>query len=196
MATTHRDSPPPEREGFTWAKISRFLALPFSPLRLKTFLSVQQFEDIPIESLLAKGIEGVLLDADGTLGPHHAREFNPSVVNHVRSMLESGLKIAIYTNAWEDRFQAFETLGVKIVSKVPAKPDRTGFQVAMTEFLQLQDPAKVCMVGDNYVTDGGAIDAGMLFIYVQPIKGSEALFHSATRFLAYLCAKWYNPKIT
>jgi predicted HAD superfamily phosphohydrolase YqeG len=48
------------------------------------------------------------------------------------------------------------------------------------------------MIGDSYLTDGGAIDAGMLFIHVQPVKGNESLMHSATRLFAYLCAKMYE----
>jgi uncharacterized protein len=182
-------APAPEREGLTWPKISRFLSLPFCPFRNETFMRVKRFEEVPIDQLLTKGIEGILLDADGTLGPHHAREFNVSVINHIRTMLEKGLKVAIYTNAWEDRFQQFQEMGVKVVSNVPAKPDPHGFHIAMTDFLELRDPARVCMIGDNYVTDGGAIDAGMLFIHVHPVKGREPFFHSTTRLLAYLCAK-------
>jgi uncharacterized protein len=179
------------REGLTLAKVSRFIALPFSPSRLNTFMQVKQFEEISIKQLLAQGLQGILIDADGTLAPHYAREFNISVIDHVRDMLKNGLKVAIYTNAFEDRFEAFQEMGVKIVSNVPAKPDPLGFQIAMTDFLHLDDPAKVCMIGDSYITDGGAIDAGMLFIHVQPIKGNEHFFHSTTRLFAYICAKIY-----
>ena len=141
---------------------------------------------------MAQGLEGVLIDADGTLASHHARTFNLSVLDHVRIMLENGLKVAIYTNACEDRFEVFQKMGVEVVSNVPAKPDPRGFQIAMTDFLHLNDPTKVCMIGDSYVTEGGAIDAGMLFIHVQPVKGNESLMHSATRLFAYLCAKMYG----
>ena len=186
---------PTSREGLTWAKVSRFLSLPFRPSRLETFINAKRFEEVPITRLLEEGIEGILLDADGTLGPHHAREFNLSIRDHVGAMLENGFKIAIYTNAWEDRFQSFQEMGVKVVSNVPAKPDPKGFRLAMTDFLQMEDPAKVCMIGDNYVTDGGAIDAGMRFIHIQPIKGKDPFLHSATRFIAYLCAKMYKRKM-
>lgn len=185
----------PEREGLTWAKISRFFSLPFCPSRTKTFMRVERFEDISIDRLLKKDIEGILLDADGTLGPHHAKEFDSAVLEHVRDMLKNGFKIAIYTNAWEDRFQSFQEMGVQVVSNVPAKPDPRGFRTAMTDFLKLEDPAKVCMIGDNYVTDGGAIDEGMHFIHVQPIKGNEPFFHSTTRLFAYLCAKMHGRKM-
>ena len=178
-----------EREGLTSAKISRFLSLPFQPSRLSTYFSVKRFEEVPLDILSRDGIQGVLLDADGTLGPHHTRSFQSSVLDHVQAMLQQGLKVAIYTNAAEDRFQNFEELGVKIVNNVPPKPDRAGFEIAMREFLELSDPSKVCMIGDNYITDGGAIDAGMRFIHVQPVRGNEPLFHSMTRYLAYFCAR-------
>jgi uncharacterized protein len=182
----------PQREGLTWPKISRLFSLPFNSSRLETFMQVKKFEEVSIDHLLRKGVEGILLDADGTLGPHHSREFNPAVVDHVRTMLEKGFKVAIYTNASEDRFQIFQEMGVKVVSNVPAKPDPRGFHIAMTQFLNLEDPAKVCMIGDNYVTDGGAIDAGMHFIHVKPVKGNEACLHSTTRLFAYFCAKMYG----
>jgi len=181
-----------EREGLTWTKVSRFISLPFQPSRLSTYLAAKRFEEVPVTTLIQDGIEGVLIDADGTMGPHHTREFNSSILDHVQKMLQQGLKVAIYTNAAEDRFQPFEKLGVKIVNNVPPKPDRAGFEIAMKEFLGLQDPFKICMIGDNYITDGGAIDAGMRFIYIQPVKGHEPFIHALTRYLAYLCARVYR----
>ena len=186
---TQAHSTSSDREGLTSAKLSRFLSLPFQPSRLSTYISVKRFEEIPLEILSRDGMEGVLLDADGTLGPHHTCSFEGSVLDHVRAMLRQGLKVAIYTNATEDRFQIFEELGVKIVNNVPPKPDRGGFEIAMKEFLGLSNPSKVCMIGDNYITDGGAIDAGMRFIHVQPVPGGEPVIHSATRELAYMCAR-------
>jgi HAD superfamily phosphatase (TIGR01668 family) len=186
--TIHR-TPSSEREGLTCAKISRFLSLPFQPSRLSTYISVNRFEEVPLDTLSQDGIEGVLLDADGTLGPHHTRSFESSVLDHVQAMLKQGLKVAIYTNAAEDRFQIFEELGVKTVNNVPPKPDTAGFEIAMKEFLGLSEPSKVCMIGDNYITDGGAIDAGMRFIHVQPVAGNEAFIHSTTRYLAYVWAR-------
>ena len=178
-----------EREGLTRAKVSRFLSLPFQPSRLSTYISVRRLEEVPLDILSQDGIEGILLDADGTLGPHHTRSFESSVLGHVQAMLQQGLKVAIYTNAAEDRFQIFEELGVKIVNNAPPKPDRAGFEIAMKEFLGLSDPSKICMIGDNYITDGGAIDAGMRFIHVQPVTGNEPLIHAMTRYLAYVCAR-------
>tara|TARA_Y100001960_G_scaffold331974_1_gene430860 strand:- start:1406 stop:1987 length:582 start_codon:yes stop_codon:yes gene_type:complete len=181
-----------ENEGLTWAKISRFIALPFQPSRLSTYLSVKRFEEVPIDVLLNDGVEGILLDADGTLGPHHTRVFESTILDHVQKMLRQGFKIAIYTNAAQNRFESFEKLGVKIVNNVPPKPDRAGFITAIKNFLELDDPLKVCMIGDNYITDGGAIDAGIRFIHIQPVPGNEPLIQVLTRYLAYLCVRFYG----
>ncbi len=178
------------REGLKWVKIRRFITLPFSPKSLRTYRAVKRFEDVPIDHLISDGIKGVLLDADGTLGPHHTRVFSESVRDHIAKMLASDLRVAIYTNALEDRFETFE--GVAIVTDVPPKPDPRGFGIAMKKYLQLDDPETVCMIGDNYITDGGAIDAGMRFIHVQPVPGPENPFHRATRFIAYLFARLYS----
>ncbi len=186
-----RDRAPASREGLTFAKVLRFLSLPFCPRSLKPYLAVNRFVDVPIDLLQADGIRGVLLDADGTLCPHHAQEFSDEVVRHIGKLTGNGLKVAIYTNASEDRFQQFSN--INIVTGVPPKPNRHGFETAMKKFLDLKDPTTVCMIGDNFITDGGAYSAGMRFIHVRPIKGNESFFHAFTRRLAFLCARFYFP---
>ncbi len=192
MTSTNYSINSSEREGLTWAKVSRFLSLPFRPSRLSTYLAAKRFDEVPLNTLLQDGIKGVLIDADGTISPHHTRDIDPSILAHIQKMLQQGLKVAIYTNAAEDRFQPLEKLGVQVVKNVPPKPDRAGFEIAMKEFLELNDPFKVCMIGDNYITDGGAIDVGMRFIHIQPITGNEPIIHALTRYLAYLCARIYG----
>ena len=192
MTSTNHSVTSSEREGLTWAKVSRFLSLPFRPSRLSTYLAAKRFDEVPLNTLLQDGIKGVLIDADGTIGSHHTRDIDPSILAHIKKMLQQGLKVAIYTNAAEDRFQPLEKLGVKVVKNVPPKPDRAGFEIAMKEFLELNDPFKVCMIGDNYITDGGAIDVGMRFIHIQPITGNEPIIHALARYLAYLCARIYG----
>ena len=192
MTPTNHSITSSEREGLTWAKVSRFLSLPFQPSRLSTYLAAKRFDEVPLNTLLQDGIKGVLIDADGTIGRHHTRDIDASILAHIQKMLQQGLKVAIYTNAAEDRLQPLEKLGVKVVKNVPPKPARAGFEIAMKEFLGLDDPFKICMIGDNYITDGGAIDAGMRFIYIQPITGNEPFIQALTRYLAYLCARIYG----
>ena len=78
------------REGLTWAKVSRFLSLIFQPSRLTTYLSAKRFEEIPLNILLQDRMQGILIDADGTMGPHHTSEFDTSILEHVQKMLQKG----------------------------------------------------------------------------------------------------------
>lgn len=171
------------RAGLKWVKVRRFLTLFFNRNLLATYLSVPRFEDVPIERLIQDGIQGVLVDADGTLGPDGAHTYSRGVVDHIQQMRRAGLKAALYTNAGEDRFSQFH--GVEVVSDVHPKPDPRGFSSAMTRFLGMTDPSRVCMIGDNYITDGGAVEAGMRFLHVHPIPGGENAIHRFTRYLAW-----------
>ena len=179
------------RESLTLAKILRFLLMPFRPALLQAYIAVDRFIDVPIDQLKTDGIQGVLIDVDGTLGPHQAREFSHEVVAHINKMASSGLKVAIYTNAFEDRFHQFQNIAV--VTDVPQKPDRRGFEKAMVNFLGLDDPNAVCMIGDNFITDGGARLVGMRFIHIRPVNGNEPFIHAFTRKLAFRCARFYFP---
>ena len=180
------------REGLTLAKILHFLLMPFRPALLQTYMAVDRFIEVPINQLKVDGIQGVLIDTDGTLGPHHTHNFPHEVVEHVNKMVNNGLKVAIYTNAFEDRFYQFQN--ITVVTDVPPKPDRRGFEKAMKNFLRLDDPNAVCMIGDNFITDGGARLAGMRFIYISPVEGKEPFFQAFTRKLAFRCARLYFPR--
>ena len=183
---------PAAREGLNLTKVLYFILMPFRPKLLKPYMAFDHFTEVPIEQLKLSGIQGVLIDADGTLGPHHSRIFSREVIEHVNKMVTSGLKVAIYTNAFENRFQQFKD--ITVVTDVAPKPDRRGFKEAMEVFLGLKNPNAVCMIGDNFITDGGARLAGMHFIHIHPIKGDESFTHSFTRKLAFQYARFYFPR--
>ena len=73
----------------------------------------------------------------------------------------------------KNRFHQFKDINV--VTNVLPKPDKRGFERAMTDFLGLDDPSVVCMIGDNFLTDGGARLAGMHFVHIRPIRGMNLL---------------------
>ena len=180
------------REGLTLYKIWRFISLPFFPSKVQTWFAVKNFKDISPAFLISAGIQGILLDADGVLGPNGTKVFEESIEIHIQSFLNQGIKVAIYTNAREDRFDQFK--GVKVVTNVQAKPNPQGFKEAIVNFLKLEDFKKVCMIGDNYITDGGAIELGIPFIFVSPLKGNEKLYHRITRYYGYIWARLYSKK--
>jgi hypothetical protein len=178
------------RSGLGLGKIWRLLMLPWRPSLTRTLMVIDRIEDLTPEPLLAAGMRGVLLDADGTLAPHHDRDFNPSVIAAVARLRDAGLEVAIYTNASDA--EVFGALGVPLATGLPAKPSRAGFRAAMA-VLGLSDPAQVAMVGDSYITDGGAVEAGLHFIYCRPIPGHEPLGHKAMRGLSAAIARvWHR----
>ena len=106
-----------DRSGLKWVKVKRFFTLLVAPRRGKAYLSLARFEDVPIDRLLADGIRGALVDADGTLGPHHTPRYPASTIAHLKALQATGIRVAIYTNDREDRFDQFE--GIPVVSGVP-----------------------------------------------------------------------------
>ena len=110
MSETTKGDKQARRDSLTLAKTLYFLSMPFRPNLLKTYMAVDRFVEVPIDQLKVDGIKGILIDVDGTLGPHHARKFSSEVVAHINKMVDHGLKVAIYTNAFENRFHQFLSL--------------------------------------------------------------------------------------
>ena len=50
-------------------------------------MAVDCFTEVSVDKLKLDGIKGVLIDADGTMGPHHTRKFSPEVVDHVKESM-------------------------------------------------------------------------------------------------------------
>ena len=88
MTPTNHSITSSEREGLTWATVARFLSLPFQPSRLSTYLAAKRFDEVPLNTLLQDGIKGVLIDADGTIGPHHTLDIDASILAHIQKMLQ------------------------------------------------------------------------------------------------------------
>ena len=86
------------RDGLTLAKTLYFLSMPFRPNLLKTYMAVDRFVEVPIDQLKVDGIKGILIDVDGTLGPHHARKFSSEVVEHISKMAVSYTHLTLPTN--------------------------------------------------------------------------------------------------
>jgi len=112
------------------------------------------------------------------------------VIGKVMEMRDKGLRVAIFSNSADYDFASLP--GIRVVLAAHAKPDPRGFVRAMEKHLELDDPWQVCMIGDNYLTDGAANAAGMRFIYVDPIRGKEGIVHRATRYYSLMCARIYH----
>jgi predicted HAD superfamily phosphohydrolase YqeG len=106
--------------------------------------------------------------------------------------MSRGVRIAVFSNAKStDRLDVLTRRGVHVITKtadgrpVAPKPAAEGFDTAARIFAEQYGikRGEVAMVGDNYITDGGAIRAGYAFIKVKPVptKGQRSLSRAAQK---------------
>lgn len=157
------------REGVNFTKIVQLFRL-LRPRNTKTLARLRKFADLDLEKIQAKtGVEikGIIVDVDDTISYQHGQILDENV-QHIKKLRSHGVKFAVLSNMKKtSRYDAIENDTI-ILTNFPAKPDPRGFEEACEK---LNLPKKnIVMVGDNYVTDGGAIRAGINFIHVKPIK--------------------------
>lgn len=160
------------REGLTIQKLLQpFLLL--HPAHNTALTKVGDFASLNIAEINRQfwlEIKGVILDIDECVAPHHG-EILPKNMDAIRQ-LQQQVRIVVFSNMKKtQRYAELEKLGIPIHLSRYAKPDPAGFQECCAE-LGLQ-PDEVLMIGDNFMTDGGAIRAGCHFAKVAPIATNE-----------------------
>ena len=144
------------------------------------------------EELRANGIEGLLLDIDNTLVPNHVPDADEQVIRFISRMEESGIRMAILSNASAHRKELFNRpLGLAVVNHA-LKPLRKGYDMGL-ELLGL--PARsAAMVGDQLFTDiWGANAAGVRSILVVPMHRDEPWYVRLKRLLERLMMGGMKP---
>jgi|GEM_PF-2329738 len=166
------------REGVTWEKVAQLGRL-FAPDNNQAVAKVDKFKNIDIvrlNELLKTNFKGVILDVDECVAPHHGEVLDENV-NAIIKMISQGIKIVIFSNMkMSERYAPLiakvkEATGfeIQIITSNHAKPDPRGFEESVAA-LNLDEGEDVLMIGDNFLTDGGAIRAGIPFIKVKPIS--------------------------
>lgn len=172
------------REGINLTKIAQCFKL-FLPTNTKTLARLDKFSELDLDKIKqAEGVEikGIILDIDGCLSYNHS-EILPENLEHLRKLIASGVTVVIYSNMkWSSRYNDLDGQ-VEVLTNVPAKPDPLGYKLALKKLGLPKE--NVAMVGDNYLTDGGAVQAGISFIHVKPLRKDGEKFaekvHSAIR---------------
>lgn len=166
------------REGLTGDKVAQLGRL-FLPSLNHAIAKVSKFSVIDISrinELLGTNFKGVILDIDECVAPHHGEVLQENV-DSIIEMVNQGVKIVVFSNMKaSERYNPLieavrEATGyeIKVITSRYAKPDPRGFEECVNE-LGLTDEEEALMIGDNFVTDGGAIKAGIPFVKVKPIK--------------------------
>lgn len=148
------------------------------------------------EGLKKKGIRGLILDIDNTLVPTFTKDADTRVRNFIDNMKKNGIKVAIVSNARQERVEQFcRNLDVDYFYKA-LKPFRKGYLQAM-KTMGLK-PSEVAIAGDQLFTDilGGNL-LGMRTILVKPIDSNEPVTIRIKRLLEkpFLAGKRYLDKI-
>jgi uncharacterized protein len=148
---------------------------------------VSCLEDINCETLLTRGLQGVMLDLDNTLAAWRSQEISPEVEAWLAGLRQTGLQCCMVTNSfniWRVRPVA-RRLGLKCVAGA-VKPLPLGFLRGMRHMKT--SPENTAMVGDLLTMDiCGGNSLGLFTVLVEPRSPHDAWF---TRYLQRPVEKW------
>jgi len=134
-----------------------------------------------VELKLPEGIEAVVLDLEGVITPRGKICRMPSILAKIKE-LKREYKVVVLSNLPYLYFNHHELItelieniyGLPVVASRFFKPARRAFRVSL-EYLNINEPSKVAMVGDSYFMDVlGARLAGFGFVVkVKSLKLRE-----------------------
>ncbi len=153
------------REGVTLRKFIQLFQL-LIPKNTKTLAVFDKFTDLSLEKIKDFKIKGIILDVDGCIAYNH-KDIFPENATHIKKLIEAGVKFVIYSNAKKTNRYDVLPKEVKVLTNLPPKPDKAGFETALKELGV--DKKNVVMIGDNFITDGGAIQYGIRFIRLKAL---------------------------
>ena len=124
---------------------------------------------------LASGLSGALYDVTVDAS---SWEVFPDVLPVLRALRDGGVRVGVLSDTGFDLGPVFDVLELSGLLDVVVmsfqtgvcKPDRSAFLGACA--LLESEPAETLMVGDNPLTDGGAVAAGLPVLLLPPAAGS------------------------
>jgi HAD superfamily phosphatase (TIGR01668 family) len=148
---------------------------------LKNFLPsehVKSIFDINPESLLEKGIKGIITDLDNTLVEWDRPTATPKLIEWFENMSSHGILVTIVSNNNERRVRTFsDPLKIPFIFQA-RKPMGRAFRKAIKQMGIKREEAVV--IGDQLLTDVlGGNRNGFHTILVVPVASTDGLF---TRF--------------
>jgi HAD superfamily phosphatase (TIGR01668 family) len=129
---------------------------------------VKHVLELPAERLRALGIDGLLLDLDGTLKDYRSEEVTGEILGWLRELQRQGLGLCLLSNGKSGRIgRVARALGVPFVAQA-FKPAPFGCHRALG--LLGLDRSRVAIVGDQVFADvlAGRL-AGLRTILVPPL---------------------------
>lgn len=139
---------------------------------LKPGLYVTSLARVPVGTLVAKGIKGLVVDLDNTIALWNDDYLAPEVLEWFTAVSQAGLKACLTSNNSRERGrQVAEKLSLPAVFNC-GKPRRRGLRQAL-EVLGTTPP-ETALIGDQIFTDVlGGNRLGMFTILVRPLSPHE-----------------------
>ena len=120
-----------------------------------------------MERVTGKKISSFILDIDDCIAPDKA-PILPENIQKIKDLLSENICIGVYSNSLlEERLIPLQHLGVQIYAGTIPKPHPRGFLEACAHF-QFQ-PDVSWTIGENPITDGGALRVLGGTIFTEPI---------------------------
>lgn len=149
--------------------------------------------DLDLETLRGRGIQGLLLDVDGTLKDHPAKEFGAEIHRWIDSMRNGGVRLCLFSNGRPPRIGGLaRQLDIPYVAQA-FKPAplrcRRGLE---TLGVKVEEAA---VVGDQIFADvlAGRL-AGLYTILVRPTSLEEPWFTRLKRPPERWLLGWLNGR--
>lgn len=145
-------------------------------------LAVRGLADVPLQTLRAWGIRGIIVDLDNTLVGYAEETLAPEVEAWVAEARSAGFRIVLLSNNFSERVAAIGSgLGVPTVPNA-CKPLPWGFLRALAVLGTKK--SETVVIGDQLFTDVlGAKGAGLRAILTEPLAARD---FPATRVLRML----------
>ena len=149
---------------------------------------------IDLRELRARGMRGIILDADNTLLRPNAKKPDARIIDWLASARCAGFELCVLTNSRMRRADAFAAApGLHFIPRA-RKPSMKGYKEALR--LMGLESCEVCMVGDQIFTDVyGARRMGMYAIHTKPIVLREVFTVMLKRIPeAFVLWKWQRAR--
>lgn len=149
--------------------------------------------DITPELLDVWKIKVLICDIDNTLVPYDVPSADENLVEHLKNIEKSGVKIAFVSNNNKERVDLFNEPFGFFANEKSGKPFGKGIRRCIKHFNV--DKKNIVLVGDQLFTDVlGAHDAGIKAILVPPIKEKENTFFKIKRMAEKPFLKYFKRK--
>lgn len=146
------------------------------------------FEVYTLRCVTGKALLDVLLDVDACIAPPYGPILDKNL-GHIDDLKRTGMRFGVYSNCkGMERLDPLREMGVPIYSGNKAKPAASGF-IEVCKSMDF-DPESTWMVGDNPLTDGGAVGVLEGMAFVKPIAVDKRYVPSQSKRTKLAISGW------